>query len=269
MTKETGRSRIEAAFATARANNRAALMPYFTLGYPDIKTSVEVVAAIAEYADLIELGVPFSDPLADGPTVQRSTQISLENGTTSRKCLEMVKTLRARGVTAPFMMMGYYNPIMAYGLTSYCADVAAAGGDGLIVPDLPPEEADELEAAARKAGIALIHFLAPTSHPARIEEVVSRAEGFIYAVSVTGITGARASINSDLPQFIARIKEQADIPVAVGFGISDPEQAGEVGSFADGVIVGSALINEVDAAAVDKPAAAARFVAELLGGLSG
>ena len=191
MTEENGRSRIETAFANAKAANRAALMPYFTLGYPDRDTSVDVVTAIAEHSDLIELGVPFSDPLADGPTVQRSTQISLENGTTSRKCLEMVKEIRSRGVNVPFMMMGYYNPIMAYGLEAYCQDVAAAGGDGLIVPDLPPEEADELEAAAQKAGIALIQFLAPTSHPARIKQVVDRAEGFIYAVSVTGITGAR------------------------------------------------------------------------------
>ncbi|MCB0004985.1 MAG: tryptophan synthase subunit alpha [Anaerolineales bacterium] len=266
MTEATGRSHIATAFQQAKAAQRAALMPYYTLGYPDRATSLDGVAAIAPYADLFELGVPFSDPLADGPTIQHSTQKALENGTTSRDCLAMVRELRGRGVTAPFLLMGYYNPIMAYGLDAYVKDVAAAGADGLLVPDLPPEEADELEAAAAAAGLALIHFLAPTSHPARISKVVARAQGFIYAVSVTGITGARQAVSTRLPEFVGSIKAQTNVPVAVGFGISTPAQAADVGTFADGVIVGSALINAVDAAE-DKPAAAAQFMGALKAGM--
>ena len=266
MSEATGRSRIATAFEQAKAARHAALMPYYTLGYPDRATSLDVVAAIAPHVDLFELGVPFSDPLADGPTIQHSTQISLENGTTSRDCLAMVHELRERGVTTPILLMGYFNPIMAYGLEDYVNDVAAAGADGLLVPDLPPEEADELEAATAAAGLALIHFLAPTSHPARIRKVVDRAQGFIYAVSVTGITGARQDVSSRLPDFVGNIKAQTTVPVAVGFGISTPSQAAAVSKFADGVIVGSALINAVDAAQ-DKPAAAAQFVAALKAGM--
>ena len=266
MTDATGRSRIGTAFHQAKAAKRAALMPYYTLGYPDRATSLDVVAAIAPHVDMLELGVPFSDPLADGPTIQHSTQVALQNGTTSRDCLAMVQELRARGVTIPLLLMGYFNPILAYGLVSYCRDLVAAGVDGLIVPDLPPEEADELEAMAAEAGLALIHFLAPTSHPARIRNVVGRAQGFIYAISVTGITGARQDVSSRLPEFVGQIKSQTTVPVAVGFGISTPAQAAEVGAFADGVIVGSALINAVDAAE-DKPAAAAQFVASLKAGM--
>ena len=266
MSEATGRSRIATAFQQANSARRAALMPYYTLGYPDRTTSLEVVAAIAPHVDLFELGVPFSDPLADGPTIQHSTQKALENGTTSRDCLAMVQELRARGVATPFLLMGYCNPILAYGLAAYVNDVAAAGADGLIVPDLPPEEAVELEEATTTAGLALIHFLAPTSHPARIRNVVERAQGFIYAVSVTGITGAREDINTRLPEFVRNIKAQTTVPVAVGFGISTPAQAAEVGAFADGVIVGSALINAVDAAE-DKPTAATHFVAALRAGM--
>jgi tryptophan synthase alpha chain len=264
-----GRARIAAAFARAQQAQSAALMPYYTLGYPDRQTALDVVTAVAPYSDLLELGVPFSDPLADGPTIQHSTQIALENGTTVSGCLAMLRELRQRGVTTPVMLMGYYNPILAYGIASYVRDAAAAGADGFIVPDLPPEEADELEQAAAAVGLALIHFLAPTSSPARIANVAGRAQGFIYLVSLTGVTGARTAVQTDLAAFVARVRQQARVPLAVGFGISTPQQAAQIGGMADGVIVGSALINAVDRDDADKPGAAAAFVQALRAALTG
>lgn len=263
----SGQERIAEAFGAARESGGAALMPYYTLGYPHRQLSLEVIEAIAPYSDLLELGVPFSDPLADGPTIQRSTQKSLEAGTTTAGCLEMVAELRRRGVTAPFLLMGYYNPILAYGEEQYVRDAARAGADGLIVPDLPPEEAGTLETASNEAGLALIHFLAPTSNSRRVEAVVRRARGFIYLVSLTGVTGARAELAQGLAPFVESVREKAGVPLAVGFGISTAQQAAEVGAFADGVIVGSALINAVDAAEQDKAAAAAAFVQKLRRGL--
>lgn len=256
---QSGQERISAAFSGIGADQTAALMPYYTLGYPDRETSLAIVEAIAPYCDLLELGVPFSDPLADGPTIQHSTQKSLEAGTTTAGCLDMVRQLRGRGITTPFLLMGYYNPILAYGLEQYVADAAASGADGFIVPDLPPEEAGELEEAAAGAGLALIHFLAPTTNPSRMRAVTRRGRGFIYLVSVTGVTGARTQMAEGLEPFVARVRQHTDTPLAVGFGISTPEQAAQVGAIADGVIVGSALINAVDSAD-DKAAGAARFV---------
>jgi tryptophan synthase alpha chain len=261
-----GRDHIATAFTQAQETQSAALMPYFTLGFPDRATSLDVVEAIAPYSDLIELGVPFSDPLADGPTIQRSTQIALENGTTTADCLAMVRELRQRGVNTPFMLMGYYNPILAYGIQAYVRDAAAAGADGFIVPDLPPEEADEFEQSAQDAGLVLVHFLAPTSNPERIANVAARAQGFIYLVSLTGVTGARSQVQSNLGDFVARVREQAQVPLAVGFGIGTPQQAAEVGALADGVIVGSALVNAADQAKA-KAETAGAFVASLQEGL--
>jgi tryptophan synthase alpha chain len=264
--KKHGRARITAAFTRGTETKTAALMPYFTLGYPDRETSLAIITAIAPYCDLLELGVPFSDPLADGPTIQHSTQVALENGTTAAGCIEMVAELRARGVDTPVMLMGYMNPVMAYGTENYVADAAAAGVDGFIVPDLPPEEAEELENLAANKEMALIHFLAPTSNPQRMEMVAGRAQGFLYLVSVTGVTGARQQLQTDLAAFVERVRAHTNVPLAIGFGISSPEQAGRVGALADGVIVGSALINAVDQAE-DKPAAAVAFVRALQDGL--
>ncbi|MCA9916853.1 MAG: tryptophan synthase subunit alpha [Anaerolineales bacterium] len=269
MTKP-GTDRITAAFTQAKQTKTAALMPYFTLGYPDAETSLDIVEAIAPYSDLLELGVPFSDPLADGPTVQHSTQVSLENGTTTASCLEMVRELRRRGVQTPVMLMGYVNPILAYGEDAYVRDAVEAGVDGFIVPDLPPEEADGFEAKTASAGLALIPFLAPTSNPARIKMVAATARGFIYLVSVTGVTGARSQVRTDLAGFVNGVRAETAVPLAVGFGISTPQQAAEVGQVADGVIVGSALINAVNAAeAGTKVEAAVQFVKSLRAGLQG
>jgi tryptophan synthase alpha chain len=238
-------------------------MPYYTLSYPDRPTSLAIIEAIAAHSDLLELGVPFSDPLADGPTIQRSTQTALENGATTAVCLEIVTELRTRGVQTPALLMGYYNPIIAYGLERYVRDAVAAGVDGFIVPDLPPEETAELEGIVNAAGLVLVYFLAPTSSAERIAMVAARARGFIYLVSLTGVTGARRDLSHDLGDFVNRVREHTAVPLAVGFGISTPDQTAAVGRSADGVIVGSALINAVDAAATDKPAAAAAFVQAL------
>jgi tryptophan synthase alpha chain len=259
-TTLTGIARITSAFSAAHAAGRAALMPYFTAGFPDFATSEEVLFALAQSgADLIEIGVPFSDPLADGPVIQHSTQVALERGMTAEKCVELVRRLRARGVTQPLVLMGYANPILAFGLTRYVADVAAAGGDGLIVPDLPVEEADELADACSAAGLALIFLAAPTSPAERLAAIAARTTGFLYLVSLTGVTGARESLPDDLAAFVARARGVARVPVAVGFGIARPEQAAAVGKLADGVIIGSALIKAVGSAP-DPVATAAEFV---------
>jgi tryptophan synthase alpha chain len=262
--------RIATAFAAARAEGRAALMPYFTLGYPDADTSEAVIRAIATAgADLIELGVPFSDPLADGPTIQRSTQVALEGGMTVARCLALTAHLREVGVSQALLLMGYINPIIAYGVTRFMTDAAAAGADGLIVPDLPPEEAaapcaaaGEIEAACAAHGLALVYLAAPTSTEERLATLAARTTGFLYLVSVAGVTGARDGLPPDLAAFVGRVRAVARTPIAVGFGIATPAQARAVGQLADGVIVGSALINAVTGAA-DPSAAAKSFVGGL------
>jgi tryptophan synthase alpha chain len=262
----SGTDRITTAFASVVGKRKAALMPYFTLGFPNRYTSLDIIERIASYSDLLELGVPFSDPIADGPSIQRSTQLSLQNGTTTSACLQMLQELRRRGVETPVMLMGYYNPILAYGESAYVRDAAAAGVDGFIVPDLPLEESEPFERLASASGLALIHFLAPSSSPIRIKQVVERAQGFIYVVSLTGTTGARSQLSGHLQAFVASVRGQTQLPLAVGFGISTPAQASSVGDMADGVIVGSALIDAV-AGATDKPGAALEFVRSLRQGL--
>ena len=262
-----GLERIAAAFSAAKDEKRAALMPYFTLGYPDPETSLDVVEAIAKAgADLIELGFPFSDPLADGPTIQHSTQVALEQGVNAAQCIEMVSELRARGVTQPFMLMGYINPILAFGVERFVVEVTETGVDGLIVPDLPPEEGSEIETACQAHSRALVYLLAPTSPPERVELLASHTSGFLYLVSLAGVTGARAALPPHLANFVQRVRAVAKTPLAMGFGISTPEQARAVGQLVDGVIVGSALVKA--AGQSDDPAqAAASFVRDLRAGL--
>jgi len=255
-----GLEHIRQAFDAAHAAGRAALMPYFTLGYPTPQASVEVIEALANTgADLIELGVPFSDPLADGPTIQHSTQVALEQGTTVARCLELVRQIRACGVRQPLMLMGYINPVLAYGVERYVREAAEAGADGLIVPDLPVEEASDVEAACQKRGLALVYLAAPTSTPERLAALASHSTGFLYLVSLTGVTGAREALSDGLADFVARVRKVAKTPLAVGFGIARPDQAAAVAQLADGVIIGSALINA--AGKSDQPAqAAAEFL---------
>jgi tryptophan synthase alpha chain len=264
-----GRDRIAAAFAIARAGGRAALMPYYPLGYPDAGTSLAVVAAVAEAgADLIELGVPFSDPLADGVTIQRATHVALQQGMTPARCLELVARLRASGVQQPLLLMGYTNPILAFGLERFVAQAIASGVDGLIVPDLPPEEALPLEQACNLGGAALVYLLAPGTPPERASAIAARSSGFLYLVSVAGVTGARSALPEQLADFVSRTRRLSHLPLAVGFGIATAAQAGAVGRMADGVIVGSALIDCVANAPL--PAQAAHgFVSGLRAALNG
>jgi tryptophan synthase alpha chain len=265
----SGMQRISAAFTTARLERRAALMPYFTLGYPDARLSKAIVEAIARAgADLIELGIPYSDPLADGPTIQNSTQMALEGGMNVRGCLDIVTSLRSRGVSQPLLLMGYANPLLAYGSARFVQDAVAAGADGLIVPDLPPEEAGEFEQLCRDRNLAMVYLLPPTANPERVKVVAARSSGFLYLVSLTGVTGARPTLPPDLESFIRRARQATDLPLAVGFGISTPEQARLVGAAADGVIVGSALIEAVRNAQ-DKVKAAENLVSLLAEGIQG
>lgn len=252
----TGLERINAVFAERAVGKRAAFMPYHAMGYPTREETLRIIKALAESgADLFEIGIPHSDPLADGPAVQTATYQAITQGTTVADCLAMCRELRAEGVTTPFCAMTYYNPLFAYGLQRFVDDAVVAGIDGLIVPDLPPEEADELIDACRTAGIATIFFIAPTSTEARIKFVSQRANGFIYLVSVTGITGTRSELPPDLTGFVERVRRHTKLPLAVGFGISTGAQAAAVAQIADGVIVGSALVKAAKGA---DPVAAVR-----------
>ncbi len=265
----TGLERISAAFAAAKAAGRAALMPYCTLGFPTPEISPAVLRAIAASgADLVELGLPFSDPLADGPTIQHSTQAALRAGMTTARCLEMVAELRQAGILLPLLLMGYCNPILAYGAGRFVADAAQAGADGLIVPDLPPEEAEALEQACRASSLALAYLLPPNASLERMRLVASRCTGFLYLVSLTGVTGARQQLPPDLAVFIRQVRGVTSLPLAVGFGISTPQQARAVGELADGVIVGSALIDAIGRPR-DPAQNAADFIGELYYGLKG
>jgi tryptophan synthase alpha chain len=238
---------IESAF-----EHRPAFMPYFPIGYPSMAASVDVIEALARGgADLIEVGVPFSDPLADGPVIQQATQVALAQGATVAGCLEAVAELRRRGVTIPLVLMGYYNPLLAYGLARLTAAAEAAGASGFIVPDLPPEESQPLSAAlaAGPANLPVIRMLAPTTPPNRVAQIVRGARGFFYLVSVAGVTGARSEMSAGLPAFVARVREHTDLPLCVGFGIGTPAQGRAVGAYADGIIVGSACVKTIGPAA--------------------
>jgi len=263
-----GISRLRAAFAAAKAEGRAAFIPYVTVGHPDRDTTDTVVPALAAAgADIIELGVPFSDPLADGVVVQRSTQTALTNGITLAACFAAAARLRANGLTTPLVFLGYINPIERRGIESFAAECARAGVDGVMVADLPVEEAGDLRAACDRHGVALIPFLAPTSTPERIAQVAEIATGFVYCIGLTGVTGARETLATDLGAFLARVRERVSLPLAVGFGISRPEHVAAVGAMADGVIVGSALVRRLDELpASERAAGAAAFVRELRGG---
>jgi len=245
MTFDDGRGikAISAAFALARAQGRAALITYLTLGYPSPDDSLELVSALqAGGADLIELGVPFSDPLADGPIIQRASHAALQAGMTPRGCLEIVPRLRQAGVTVPLLLMGYYNPIHAYGLGAYARDCAHAGVDGLIVPDLPPEEATPLREACQSEGLALVFLVAPTSGGGRIAQIAAATQGFLYLVSRLGTTGTGQGPGEELARQLALVRAHARTPVAVGFGLSRPEQVRQLAPQVDGLIVGSAVV---------------------------
>ena len=262
-----GSSRIEAVLSVLRETGEPAVAPFVTVGFPDVQASIDVVQAIVEVgADMVELGVPFSDPLAEGPTIQLTSQHALERGVTLDTCLDAARELRSRGVTAPLILMGYYNPFLKRGLETFAEDAAEAGVDGLIVPDLPAEESNGFRAICRRHGLSLIPLLAPTSTAERIAHACENADGFIYCVGVLGVTGARDALSEGVRSLVDRIREHTDLPILVGFGISRREHVETVGGFADGVMVGSALLDEVRRAADGEAAArAGTFVAQLKG----
>jgi tryptophan synthase alpha chain len=253
-------NRIDSLF---KSRKRKALIAYLTVGYPSVETTLEVAPAlVANGCDMIELGIPFSDPLADGATIQRASHSALQNGVTPQRCLEVAAELRKR-VAIPLIFMGYYNPIFHYGLEPFCDAASQAGIDGLIVPDLPPEEGTELEKVTTEHNIDLIYLLAPTTvDKKRLRLVADRSRGFIYVVSLKGVTGARDSLPIDLESFIARIRGVTTKPLCVGFGISTPQQARHVASLADGVIIGSRILEIVEQSG-DPAAAAGEFIHQI------
>jgi tryptophan synthase alpha chain len=238
-----------------------ALIAYITAGYPDYSATAKIAALLAESGcDIIELGIPFSDPLADGATIQKASYQALQRGITPQACLEIAADIR-REITTPLAFMTYYNPVLNYGLEAFCKSCVKAGINGLIVPDLPPEEGRELEISTNKNNLDLIYFLAPTSTETRIKAVAERSRGFIYLVSITGVTGARETLSPELESFVKRVRQKTSQPLCIGFGISRTEQAVRAASIADGVIIGSRLIQiiEEDASLVSLKA----FVADL------
>jgi len=237
-------SRIASVF---RESSHKALIPYITVGYPSIEATLKVVPILAQSGcDMVELGIPFSDPLADGVTIQKASFRALQNGVTPNLCLEVVKQL-SHEVDIPLVFMSYFNPVFSYGLEEFCSACASSGVSGLIIPDLLQEEGSELEASTQKQGLDLIYLLAPTSTEARIRLVTERSRGFIYLVSVTGVTGARDRLPADLEAFVGRVRKLATQSLCVGFGISTPEQARQVARISDGVIVGSRIIQLMEA----------------------
>jgi tryptophan synthase alpha chain len=239
-------SRIEQRFAFLRAQRRAGLVAYLTAGDPDRKTSERLFAGLAQAgADLIEIGMPFSDPMADGPVIQDAGQRALKAGMTLRGTLGMVQRLRSSDAATPIVLMGYYNPIYRYGTEGFVDDAVSAGVDGLIVVDLPPEEDAELSGPARSAGLDVIRLATPTSDDERLPTIVRGASGFIYYVAIAGITGTCSADTAEVTAAVKRLRRFTDLPVAVGFGIKNPIQAAAVARAADAAVVGSALVQRL------------------------
>jgi tryptophan synthase alpha chain len=263
-----GSGRIAACFAELRDRGEAALVPFIVAGDPDLDMTRALLRAVADAgADLIEVGVPFSDPTADGPVIQRAGVRALSRGTSLRQILEMIAELRGSGMTTPIVLFGYYNPIFHYGPARLAADAARAGVDALLVIDLPPEEADELWQPARAAGLDMIFLLAPTSDPSRVRAVLRKASGFVYFVSMTGITGSKAIDSADVRRLVEDLRSSCPLPIGVGFGISTAEEAAAVAEYADAVIVGSAIVRLIESVgsgpAQDLVATVAGFVRSL------
>ncbi len=269
--------RYAKAFAAARERGETLFMPYITAGFPTRAESPALIHALIDGgAGAIELGVPFSDPLADGPTIQRANTAALADGTDLPFILDLVRQLRADGVEVAITLMGYLNPLLAYGrahgageaggLEPIARDAAAAGVDGFIIVDLPPEESDDALATLREHGLALVYLLAPTSTEQRIAAVAERASGFVYLVSVTGVTGARAELPADLVDFVQRARRATSLPLAVGFGVSNRKQVETVGQLCEAAVIGSAVITTVAEAAPEDRVTALRSFAEVVSG---
>ncbi len=263
-------SRIEATFATLKQRQETALIPFITAGDPDLEVTAELILTLAEAgADLIELGVPFSDPMADGPTIQAASERALIAGTTLNGILQLVTEVREH-TQIPLVLMGYYNPVFRYGAERFARDAAAAGVDALLLVDLPPEEMAEISGAMLKSGIDLITLLAPTTPRERMARLAAGAEGYLYYVSMTGVTGAQKISPADIRVAVEELKGMTDVPVAVGFGITTAADARAVGAFADGVIVGSALVKIIaeNGRGAELLPKVKKFIAELKHGLT-
>lgn len=246
MTKD----RIDRRFAALKAENRAGFVTYVMAGDPDAATTLSVLKGLpGAGADLIELGFPFSDPMAEGPTIQRAAQRGLKSGMTLQGTLDLVAAFREGDADTPIILMGYLNPVLNRGFESFAAAAAKAGVDGLIIVDCPPEEADPLSDALEAEGVALIRLAAPTTDDARLPMVVRRTSGFVYYVSVAGVTGVKSADAADVAPAVERLRKASGLPVAVGFGIRTPEQAAAVARVADAAVVGSALVDEIESAA--------------------
>jgi tryptophan synthase alpha chain len=256
-------SRIAATFARLKAEHRLALIAYLTVGYPHADVTPSLVEAAAQSgADAIELGIPFSDPLADGRTIQAASQVALKGGMTVKRALEAAAAARKK-TDVPLLFMTYLNPILAYGLEGFCRAASAAGIDGLIVPDLPPAESADLRGAADASHVDLAFFVAPTSSEAGIEAACRAATGFVYCIAVTGVTGARAQLDEGVLPLIASVRRHTTLPAVVGFGISKPEHLAALDGKADGVIVASALLDAIGRAPDDPATQVSRFLREL------
>ncbi len=259
-------SRIAARFAALRAEGRGGLVAFVTAGDPDTGVSTEILAGMpAAGADIIELGMPFTDPMADGPAIELASGRALAGGHSMVRTLEMVRGFRETDNETPIVLMGYYNPIYAYGPERFAADAGSAGVDGMIVVDLPPEEEAEFSIPARAAGMDMIRLVAPTTTEERIATLVEKASGFVYYVSVRGVTGTSSAAASDIESNVARIRKQTDLPIAVGFGIRTPAQAADVAAVADAAVVGTAIVEKVAAALDENGAPAGDVVGDTLG----
>jgi tryptophan synthase alpha chain len=256
---------IEKKFAELQKRGEAALIPFVTAGDPNLATTLKILRALEKGgADCIELGIPFSDPTADGPTIQRSSERALKNGLSLPRILQLVRQFR-RTSEVPIVLFGYFNPIFHYGLENFCRAAARAGADGILCVDLPPEESAELKRWTDAEGLDLIFLLSPTSGPDRVQLVAGKGRGFIYYVSVTGVTGARQALDDQLRSQVARVRRATSLPVGVGFGISTPKQAAWIAGFADAAVVGSALVERIEKAkgGVEKARCAGAFVSAL------
>ncbi len=262
-----GKERIERMFARVRERKRPGLVVFLTAGFPDMDATLELVPALVEAgADAVELGVPFSDPLAEGPTIQQSSFLALQNGVTTRDCLDAVETLRDRIPETPLILMGYYNPMYSFGVTRYAGECQRVGVDGLITVDLPGTESGPLAAECVARSISLIPLLAPTSTDQSIAESCRNASGFVYCVSVTGVTGARSEVSNRGIELVQRVRAHTDLPLAIGFGISTPEHVAQVGATAEAAVVGSALVRvTLESRREEVVERASSFVASLAG----
>jgi tryptophan synthase alpha chain len=264
-------SRIAARFAELKKANRAAFIPFITAGDTDAEMTAAILAKLpAAGADLIELGVPFSDPMADGPAIQASSQRALKAGMTLHKVLDIVRRFRKTDTKTPIILMGYYNPIHAYGTARFAKDAGTAGVDGLITVDLPPEEDDVLRAPASAHNIDVVRLATPTSDDVRLDTILNGAGGFLYYVSIAGITGTKSYAQDDVQAAVARMKARGPLPCCVGFGIRTPEQAAQIARFADGAVVGSAIVDRIaETKSVENVVGFCRELAEAVHGARG